>query len=99
MIKLIKNEFFKLFHKLSTYIILLIAVVFVLITNIIYKQYDQLNSNVYYEEIDITEVNNFINNYDPTVDSLDDYVYNSALLDCYNLSHRYDANSWQYQVF
>ena len=99
MIKLIKNEFFKLFHKLSTYIILLIAVVFVLITNIIYKQYDQLNLNVYYEEIDITEVNNFINNYDPTVDSLDDYVYNLALLDCYNLSHRYDANSWQYQVF
>ena len=64
MIKLIKNELFKIFHKLSTYIILLIALIFVVITNAIYCYYDELNgSYIYYEDIDIDEVNNYINNY------------------------------------
>ena len=100
MIKLIKNELFKIFHKLSTYIILLIALIFVVITNAIYCYYDELNgSYIYYEDIDIDEVNNYINNYDPETDSLEDYAYNLALLDVYNLSSRYDKSSWQYQAF
>lgn len=100
MIKLIKNELFKIFHKLSTYIILLIALIFVVITNAIYCYYDELNgSYIYYEDVDIDEVNNYINNYDPETDSLEDYAYNLALLDVYNLSSRYDKSSWQYQAF
>ena len=98
MIRLIKNELFKIFHKLSTYIILAIALVFVVITNIIYFYYDD-NNDVYYDEIDINEINSFINNYDPSTGSIDDYVYNLALLDSYNLSYDYDVNSWQYNAF
>ena len=98
MIRLIKNELFKIFHKLSTYIILAIALVFVVITNIIYFYYDD-NNDVYYNEIDINEINSFINNYDPSTGSIDDYVYNLALLDSYNLSYDYDVNSWQYNAF
>ena len=99
MIKLVKNEFFKIFHKLSTYIVLLIALIFVVITNIIYFYFDDQNNQQVYEVIDVEEINYYIDNYDPNVDSIDDYTYNLALLDSYNLAKNYDYTSWQYGVF
>lgn len=99
MIKLVKNEFFKIFHKVSTYIILLISVLFIIITNVIYFYYDDLSVEDNVANIDINEINEYINNYNPNNDNIDDYVYNLALLDCYNLAHQYETNSWQYNVF
>ena len=100
MINLIKNELFKMFHRISTYIILIIAILFIIITNVIYRNYD---SDTYtymsYGEIDIDSVNEFINNYDSSVDSLEDYAYNLALLDCYSLTQDYAVDSWQYDIF
>ena len=97
MTKLIKNEFFKLFHKLSTYIIIIVAIFFVILTNVIYHYYDQENATTY-EQIDINAVNSFINNYDPSVDNVEDFAYNLALLDSYNLSYKYDNDSWQKKI-
>ena len=100
MINLIKNELFKMFHRISTYIILIITILFIIITNVIYRNYD---SDAYtymsYGEIDIDSVNEFINNYDSSVDSLEDYAYNLALLDCYSLTQDYAVDSWQYDIF
>ena len=95
MTKLIKNEFFKLFHKLSTYIIIIVAIFFVILTNVIYHYYDQENATTY-EQIDINAVNSFINNYDPSVDNVEDFAYNLALLDSYNLSYKLDLLIYQH---
>ena len=99
MIKLIKNELFKILHKRSTLVFALIALLFLIITNIIYRNFDEVFNDTYYEDIDITEVNNYIDSYDPDVDSLDEYAYNLALLDVYNLSSDYTYDSWQYDAF
>ena len=99
MIKLIKNELFKILHKRSTLVFALIALLFLIITNIIYRNFDEVFNDTYYEDIDIMEVNNYIDSYDPDVDSLDEYAYNLALLDVYNLSSDYTYDSWQYDAF
>ena len=99
MIKLIKNELFKILHKRSTLVFALIALLFLIITNIIYRNFDEVFNDTYYEDMDITEVNNYIDSYDPDVDSLDEYAYNLALLDVYNLSSDYTYDSWQYDAF
>ena len=53
MIKLIKNEYYKLLHKKSTYIMLGIILIFVILTNIIYKKMNEprINNFYYSEEI------------------------------------------------
>ena len=100
MIKLIKNELFKILHKRSTFVFAIIALLFLIVTNLIYRNYnDFLGVESYYEGIDINEVNNYIDGYDPLVDSLDDYAYNLALLDVYNLTSDYSRDSWQYEAF
>lgn len=98
MIRLIKNEIVKLFHKTSVYVVLIIALAFVILLNYLSSSFVD-NEVVSYNEIDITSVNDFISNYNPNVDSLDEYAYNLALLDSYNLAKEYDAGSWQYAVF
>lgn len=98
MIRLIRNEIFKLIHKTSTYVILIIALAFVILTNYLNATIAN-NTTVVYSEIDITSVNDFISNYNPEIDSLEEYAYNLALLDSYNLAEDYDAGSWQYEVF
>lgn len=99
MINLIKNEIYKIFHKLSTYIVLIIALLFVILTNVIYREFDDFETVETFSEIDINEVNNYINNYNPETDSIEDYAYNLALLDSYNLSKNYSPDSWEYNVF
>lgn len=99
MINLIKNEIYKIFHKLSTYIVLIIALLFVILTNVIYREFDDFETVETLSEIDINEVNNYINNYNPETDSIEDYAYNLALLDSYNLSKNYSSDSWEYNVF
>ena len=70
MINLIKNEIYKIFHKLSTYIVLIIALLFVILTNVIYREFDDFGTVETLSEIDINEVNNYINNYNPKSDSI-----------------------------
>ena len=99
MIKLINNELFKILHKRSTLVFVIISLFFLVITNIIYRNFDDVFNNTTYEDINITEVNEYIDSYNPETDSLDEYAYNLALLDIYNLSSDYDHDSWQYGIF
>lgn len=99
MLSLIKNELFKLFHKKSTFVFLIIALLYVILTNVIYRYYYSdvfVSSANYYE--DKNYALEYINNYDPAVDNLSDYSYYLALLDCYGWVDDYDFDSWQYKV-
>ena len=99
MLSLIKNELFKLFHKKSTFVFLIIALLYVMLTNVIYRYYYSdvfVSSANYYE--DKNYALEYINNYDPAVDNLSDYSYYLALLDCYGWVDDYDSDSWQYKV-
>lgn len=99
MLKLIKNELFKVFHKKSTYIFLIIALLYVVLTNVIYKYFDlNMTQNVSDYFYDINYAEEYINNYNPEVDNLTDYAYYMALLDGYGLSKEYSDDSWQYNI-
>ena len=53
--KLVKNELYKILHKRSTKIFLVIALIFVILTNLIYRYSDDLLvfSTTYYEDYDM----------------------------------------------
>ncbi len=47
MIRLVKNEIYKLFHKRSTVIVLIVLAMFVILTNVIYKNFGTSNGGFY----------------------------------------------------
>ncbi len=99
MLNLIKNELFKIFHKKSTLIFLIISLLYIILTNVIYRYYYNdisVSSSTYFEDKEYAL--DYINNYDPNTDNLSDYSYYLALLDCYGWVDDYDVNSWQYNV-
>lgn len=100
MLTLIKNEFYKLLHKKSTYIIIIIAFLYALLANFIYKFYNTNNYSAVndYFYTDINYATEFVNNYNPSEDSIDDYAYYMAYIDCYGLSKEYDVDSWQVKI-
>ena len=53
--KLVKNELYKILHKRSTKIFLVIAIMFVILINVIYRYSDDLLifSTTYYEDYDM----------------------------------------------
>ncbi|MEG0977270.1 MAG: ABC transporter permease [Bacilli bacterium] len=97
MFKLIKNEFYKLFHKKSTYIVLGIILLFLGLVNFIYNH--EFNNNMYssnyiygegYEE----EIKKYEN--DPA--HVQDLVYAKANLEVANLVKEYKQNAWEARV-
>ncbi|HOP66043.1 MAG TPA: hypothetical protein PLX66_03420, partial [Bacilli bacterium] len=95
MIKLIKNELIKIFHKKSIYIILAICLAFVILTNYIYK-----NVNTFYSTADNKEYINSLIEEQKTIDlsnsdNIDWYVSNQTEIDMYNLKEHYGTDSWQ----
>ena len=96
MLNLIKNELFKIFHKKSTYIVMLIMTAFIILITSIYRFMD-LNY-FYYEYAEPKEnAEMFLNNYNPATDVLEDYVYYLALNDTYEHANGFDKDSWQYK--
>ncbi len=97
MFSLIKNELFKIFHKKSTKVLLLIMLGFVLLTNIIYK-----NSKDYYGRINdyrigYNEAKDFINNNEINKDNYEDYVYYETYISVVELKDKYKED-WQVEV-
>lgn len=60
---LIKNEYYKLFHKKSIYIVLFIIFLFVILTNIIYKKTNNSSNNNYDNYSTIYELEEEIKNF------------------------------------
>ena len=61
MIKLIKNEYYKLLHKKSTYIMMGVILIFVILTNVIYKINNESKFNNYYYDMEIKTLKDDLN--------------------------------------
>lgn len=98
--KLVKNELYKILHKRSTKIFLIIAVIFVILTNVIYRYSDDLLvfSTTYYEDYDVAL--NYVNDYENSgIGDKELYNYYKSFIETYDLANNYDSNSWQYQKY
>lgn len=98
--KLVKNELYKILHKRSTKIFLIIAVIFVILTNVIYRYSDDLLvfSTTYYEDYDTAL--SYVNDYENSgIGDKELYNYYKSFIETYDLASNYDSNSWQYQKY
>ena len=97
---LVKNELYKILHKRSTKIFLVIALLFVILTNVIYRFSDDLISygTTYYEDYDmaLSYVNDYENN---GIGDKELYIYYKTYIDTYELASKFDSNSWEYQKY
>ena len=97
---LIKNELYKILHKRSTKVFLIIALIFVILTNLIYRFSDNLVSfsTTYYEDYDVAL--NYVNDYESSnAQDKGLYFYYKSFIETYDLASNYDSNSWQYQKY
>lgn len=99
MFTLIKNEFFKMFHKKSIYIFTIVAILFSLLVTFVYKEmakvdfndpswgYTEYESKDYYKEIMATSEKN-------------SYEYTDALasLETVELLEKYDEKDWRHNI-
>ena len=98
--KLVKNELYKILHKRSTKIFLVIALIFVILTNLIYRYSDDLLvfSTTYYEDYDTAL--SYVNDYENSgIGDKELYNYYKSFIDTYDLANNFDSNSWQYQKY
>lgn len=103
MLNLLKNEFYKVFHKKSTYIVLIIIFLYAILVNYIYNRDVNDSIDYYYspyilseeEERDYKEI---VKNYNPNTSSKDEYVYALTVLDISKNLKQYEKNSWQYNI-
>ncbi len=99
MNKLIKNELTKIFKKKSIYITLFIILAFVILTNCIYKFSYNSASNYYYNDDYIQTLKEELVGLDPTKESdMQLYINVKTQLDLFELSERYDKDSWQIDI-
>lgn len=98
--KLVKNELYKILHKRSTKVFLVIALIFVILTNLIYRYSDDLLvfSTTYYEDYDMAL--SYVNDYENSgIGDKELYNYYKSFIETYDLASNYDSNSWQYQKY
>ena len=98
--KLVKNELYKILHKRSTKVFLVIALIFVILTNLIYRYSDDLLvfSTTYYEDYDMAL--SYVNDYENSgIGDKELYNYYKSFIETYDLANNYDSNSWQYQKY
>lgn len=104
MIKLIKNELFKIFHKKSIYILAIIIFGFVLLDNLLYKSFYDKEGNI--ENISLEDNTWEITYYAERLEELDvnkesdreKYVSCKTDYDIAVLLNIYEENSWQYNI-
>lgn len=95
MIKLIKNELYKLIHKTSTYIFLAVIFAFVILINIIYKQdiYETFQYEYYVSENEIDNEIAVLDKKDPNY--INDYASLLAQKDIAHLNEKYQDIRWK----
>lgn len=103
MIKLIKNELYKIFHKKTIYVMLIIIFAFSLLGNILFKvffdengEFNEIISDVEYE---LTFIEEELKTLNPNKES-DKYLYveDKTRYDVLKLSSEYKNTSWQYYI-
>lgn len=94
MINLIKNELFKLIHKRSTFVILIIMFAFVVLTNYVYTRIGNISYTEEYYSESYNEAVAFINNNEPSAINIDEYVYYQTIISTKELMDEY-KEEWQ----
>ena len=98
MVNLIKNELKKIFHKKAIYIILIIAIVFMVLNIVITKYLKNSIMNLNYEN-DVEYYTSLLNDLDKNSPTYkEEYNYAKSQLEEAKLLQKYDADSWQWQV-
>lgn len=99
MINLIKNEFTKVFKKKTIYILLILTLGYIVLSNFIIKYTDNDHVRYYYFEGDIPYYEEALAGLDPSnpVD-YQQYLENKRQLDALTLTREYGNDSWQAYV-
>jgi len=98
LIRLIKAELKKIFHKKSFYIVTIIFLLYALLTNVIYKDMDDLAYNL--ESVDITELEEENKSLDLTnEEDLSLYISNITTIEMEKLVEKYQDNNQQYLIY
>lgn len=99
MNNLVKNEIIKIVKKKSFYIILIVILAYIVLSNVMSKYvYTSVNSNYYTEEY-INIIKEELKNLDPeSSEDVDIYVSDKTDIETYELMKQYDKDSWQYAL-
>ena len=104
MIKLIKNELFKIFHKKSIYVLAGIMLAFVILNNIVYKVFYDDNSNYISQTLndsswEIDYYSEELKNLDINKESdKEEYISCKTSYDIAVLHNSYQIGTWQYNI-
>ena len=97
---LIKNEITKVLRKKGIYIMLIIIIAYVVLSNFLYKYfYNKASISDEYSEENISILKDEMQSLDTNLSSdLEIYVSDKTTIDTYELLKKYDKNSWQYEI-
>ena len=96
MINLIGNELKKIFKKKTIYILLIIIVGYIILSNVILRITDTGYQNHYYYEGDIEYIESYLKELDPNNPAeYPDFASFKRQLETLNLIKKYGNNSWQ----
>ena len=100
MNNLIKNEITKIVKKKSFYIILIVVLAYIVLSNVMNKYVYNSNSNYeYYNESYINVLKEEMSNLNlENQQDVDIYIGDKTEVDTYELLKQYDKNSWQYKI-
>ena len=99
MSSLVKNELTKVFKKKSIYIILFVTLVFVILSNCMYKYFYSDGNFSYYSESYVEFAKEGIKSLDPNKPSdTKMYIEYQTVLDVYEMMQEYESDAWQIQI-
>ncbi len=99
MSNLIKNELTKIFKKKSIYIVLLVTLAFVILSNCMYKYFYNSGNYSYYSEVYVEEAKRQIKELDPEKPSDTQlYIEYKTVVDIYDMMQQYKNDDWQVQI-
>lgn len=99
MSSLIKNELTKIFKKKSIYIVLLVTLAFVILSNCMYKYFYNSGNYSYYSEVYVEEAKRQIKELDPEKPSDTQlYIEYKTIVDIYDMMQQYKNDDWQVQI-
>lgn len=99
MSNLIKNELTKIFKKKAIYILLLVTLAFVILSNCIYKYFYNNTSYSYYSDSYVEFAKEAINGLDPNKPSdTKMYIEYKTVLDVSDMMKEYSNDAWQIQI-
>ena len=99
MNNLIKNELIKIFKKKTIYILLLVILLFLILSNCMYKYFYNNVSYSYYSESYIQYAQEVIKELDPNKPSdTKMYIEYKTILDVNEMMKKYNNDAWQIQI-